>query len=297
MFEGIWIPMVTPFRDGALDLPAAARLASHLAQRGIAGLVLCGTTGEASALSLAEQRALYRAVRQAVGKAVPLVMGVSGSATGHVVEQAAIWDEEGADGLLVAAPYYVRPSQAGIQRHFEAVAAATALPIVLYNIPYRTGVNIDVATVCALARNPQFAAIKESGGGSLAQLGELLARTPLKVLCGEDALIYPAACMGAHGAIAAAAHLHPEHYVWLLEAVRAGRLERARGIARQLQPLIGAVFAEPNPAPLKAALSQAGWIADELRLPMLPAGPACRAALNNALRDMGEPEVAGAMAS
>ncbi|GLS03103.1 4-hydroxy-tetrahydrodipicolinate synthase [Chitiniphilus shinanonensis] len=281
MFEGIWVPMVTPLRDGALDLPAAARLASHLAGSGIAGLVLCGTTGEASALSATERRALFDAVRQAVD--LPLIVGVSGSATAAVVEQAASWDEAGAAGLLVAAPYYVRPSQAGVRAHFEAVAGATRLPIVLYNIPYRTGVNIEVDTVRALARNPQFVAIKESGGGSLAQLAALLAHTPLTVLCGEDAQLFPAFCLGAQGAIAAAAHLHPQRYVQLLADVRAGRLAEAREQARRLQPLIAALFSEPNPAPLKAALSHAGWLADELRLPMLPAGGDCRRQLDEAL--------------
>ncbi|WP_051710362.1 4-hydroxy-tetrahydrodipicolinate synthase [Andreprevotia chitinilytica] len=281
MFEGIWVPMVTPFRDGAVDLPAARRLAQHLCGGGIAGLVLFGTTGEASTVSGVEQQALFHAVREVVP--VPIVVGLSGANTAAVASAAKGWQEQGADGLLVTAPYYVRPSQEGIRRHFEAVAAATMLPIILYNIPYRTGVNIEVATVQALAANPQFVAIKESGGGNLEQLVALIEETPLKVLCGEDALIFTAACLGAHGAISAAANVRPDLYVAMLAQINAGNLVEARKLAQVLRPVIRDLFIEPNPAPAKAALALTGVIANELRLPMCTMSAAGEAQLQTTL--------------
>ncbi|UXY14006.1 4-hydroxy-tetrahydrodipicolinate synthase [Chitiniphilus purpureus] len=283
MFEGIWIPMVTPLRAGAPDLPAAAALARHLAGSGIAGLVLNGTTGEAAALAPSDTQALFETVRAALGPQVPVLMGISGSATAAMVATVRQWDKAGIDGFLVSAPSYVRPAQAGIVSHFHAVADATGLPIVIYNIPYRVGVNIDVPTLATLARHPQLQAVKESGGGSLAQLTAILDETPLRVLCGEDALLFPALCLGAHGAIAASAHLAAGHFVRLWQAVRDQQLHRARMLDRQLRPLIHAAFAEPNPVAIKAALAQQGWTTDEVHLPHLPAGPASRSRLATVL--------------
>ncbi|HSW12517.1 MAG TPA: 4-hydroxy-tetrahydrodipicolinate synthase [Solimonas sp.] len=286
VFEGIWIPLVTPFRQGAVDLKAADRLAAHLAGSGIAGLVVCGTTGEAATLSEAEQEQLLACVQQAVRGRCAVMMGIAGNDTAAVAAAARRYTALAPAGLLVAAPYYVRPSQEGIRRHFEAVAAAAPLPIVIYNIPYRTGVNIEPATCRALAANSQFVAIKESGGGNFNQLSDLLHETPLRVLSGEDHLIFSTVCLGGHGAIAAAAHLYPERYVRMVELLRRGELAAARAIHDGLLPLIRLLFAEPNPAPLKAALAAQGWIGEELRLPMTPVSEACREALRAMLRRM-----------
>lgn len=285
-FEGIWLPLITPFRDGSVDLSAAARLAAHYAGAGVYGLVVCGTTGEAATLSDDEQRQLLAAVIEAAGPRCPVAMGLSGNDTAAAAAAARRLDDYPLAALLVTAPYYVRPSQDGIRRHFEAIAAATRHPIILYNIPYRTGVNVDIDTVRALAANPQFVAIKESGG-NLAQLMDLLRETPLRVLSGEDHLIFTACALGAHGAIAAAAHVRPELFVRLFESLRGGRLAEARALHERLLPVVRLLFSEPNPGPIKAVLAAQGWIADELRLPMTPASAACRAQLAAALAAIG----------
>ncbi|MBV8656740.1 MAG: 4-hydroxy-tetrahydrodipicolinate synthase [Burkholderiales bacterium] len=284
-FEGIWVPMVTPFRNGALDLVAAARLAKYLWAGGIAGLVICGTTGEPATMTWQEQQQLLGAVAEAVPDC-PLLFGLSGNDTRAVAACAATLSHAPVAGLLVTAPYYTRPSQAGIQLHFEAVAAATPLPIVLYNIPYRTGVQIDLTTCRALAANDQFVAIKESGGGNLEQLRGLIETTPLKVLGGEDGLIFLSLCMGGHGAIAAAAHIRPDLYVAMHRRMAGGDLAGARAIDRMLQPLINLLFAEPNPAPVKYALATLGLLEDELRLPMLPISLALRERIQPVLEQM-----------
>lgn len=282
-FEGLWVPMVTPFRGGALDLPAAQALAHRLVMQGVDGLVVCGTTGEPATMDEAEQARLLAAVLEAVDGACPVVFGLAGYDTATVAARAAALDASGAAGLLISAPYYVRPSQEGLRLHFEAIARATALPIVLYNIPYRTGVNIALDTARTLAENPRFVGVKESGAGNLAQLQGLIDTTPLKVMSGEDELIFITCCLGGHGAISAAAHLRPDLYRRMIEHIRAGRLPQARAITRVLQPMIRLLFSEPNPGPIKAALALQGEIAEELRLPMTPVSAACRAELARAL--------------
>ncbi|WP_283148280.1 4-hydroxy-tetrahydrodipicolinate synthase [Silvimonas soli] len=281
-FSGIWVPLVTPFHHGKLDLPAMQKLTLDLLARGVDGLVVCGTTGEAATQTEAEQFEQLAVVKAAAGK-TPVLMGISGSNTAEMTGLVERAERHGADGLLISAPAYVRPSQAGIRLHFEMLVAATRLPIVLYNIPYRTGVNIEIDTVKALSANPQFVAIKESGGGNLAQLTALIEQTPLKVLSGEDHLIFITACLGGHGGISAAAHIRPDLYRKMLAHVGAGELPQARAIAQALAPLIKLLFSEPNPAPVKAALAMLGLIRNELRLPMTPASSALRQQLEQIL--------------
>jgi 4-hydroxy-tetrahydrodipicolinate synthase len=282
-FTGIWIPIVTPFRDGRIDHEAAQRLVGDFARAGCAGIVVCGTTGEAGALSTQEKDDLLRTVREAAGTRLGVVMGLSGCDTAGLVAEARHFEDAPLDGWLVTAPYYVRPSQEGVRRHVEALADASAHPIVLYNIPHRTGVNMALDTVRRLCERPQVVAIKECGSGDVAQLHDLLVHTPLKVLAGEDDMIFVAGCLGAHGAIAAAAHVRPDLYVRMRAAIADGRLDEARALHRRLSPMIRLLFAEPNPGPVKAALAMQGRIADELRLPMTPASASTRAALHAAL--------------
>ncbi len=273
--HGIWVPLVTPFSQGQVDFDAAQRLVSHLVAKGVHGLVVCGTTGEASALDDSEQELLLDAVLAAVGNTCPVLMGIGGSDTRSVVAQARRYGEHDIAGFLLPAPAYVRPSQEGLLRHFEAVAQNSEHDIVLYNIPYRTGVNIELPTLQALARNPRFVAIKECGG-NINQLIDFINETPLAVLGGEDAQILSTLCMGGSGAIAAAAHIRPDLFVALYECVRDGDLMEARSIFKLLLPLIRALFSEPNPGPVKAALARGGWVEDELRLSMTTASAACK---------------------
>ncbi len=268
-FEGIWVPVVTPFRNGAVDLDAAQRLAVDLVDSGVHGLVVCGTTGEAATLDEDEQAAMLCAVHEAVGSRCPVVMGIGGSDTRAVVEKVARYNQYESAGLLISAPAYVRPSQQGILLHFQAISAVTDRPIILYNIPARTGVNIEQATFVALSADPNFVAIKQCGG-DISLMSDLVNHTSLQVLCGDDALILATLCLGGHGAISAAAHIRPDLYVHVFDLVRAGQIEQARAVFNALLPLIRILFAEPNPGPVKAALALQGRIREELRLPMTP---------------------------
>jgi 4-hydroxy-tetrahydrodipicolinate synthase len=284
--SGIWVPLVTPFAHGRVDHDALRRVAGHCAAGGVAGFVACGSTGEPWALDDAEQAAVLASVRTA-GR--PVLMGVAGAHAGQVRERLLRFADAGADGFLVPAPYYVRPSQAGLLTWFGALADASPCPIVLYDIPYRTGVRIEPDTVLALAAHPRIVGLKDCGGDA-AGTQRLIASRALRVMCGEDAQILATLAAGGHGAIAASAHLRPELFVALHRAVSADRTRapgrcqaegdrgahpaEARRLAQALAPLVALLFAEPNPAPLKALLAQLGLVRNELRPPLVPASRA-----------------------
>ena len=284
-FQGIWVPMVTPFRDGEIDFDAAQQLASELATSGVDGLVVCGTTGEAAMLSAAEHTMLLDSVLEAIGPRFPVVMGIGGSDTRSVVATVQRYHDHPLAGLLISAPSYVRPSQDGIVRHFEAIAAATDQSIVLYNVPARTGVNLEPQTAALLARDSHFVAIKEAGG-KLQQLGELLLDTRLDVLCGDDALLLASLALGAHGAMSAAAQVRPDLYAQLFDLVQSNRHADAGALFETMLPAIRLLFAEPNPGPIKAALAMQGKLRDELRLPMTPMSGAGQQKLALALESL-----------
>lgn len=271
-FEGIWVPLVTPFRQGEPDYEQAQLLAQQLILAGVHGLVVCGTTGEAACLSEYEQTHMLAAILEVTKNTCPVLMGMGGgggSDTRVLTEKIRRYDDPRLTGFLVSAPAYVRPAQEGIRRHFEALATATDKALVLYNIPARTGVNIDLGTCIALQKHSNIVAIKESAGLAT-QLSGLINCTGLKVLCGDDALLFDALGLGGHGAISAAAHVRPDLFVALYELMRAARYAEAKLMFEQLLPLIRLLFSEPNPAPVKAALALQGNIHDELRLPMTP---------------------------
>lgn len=264
--QGIWVPMITPFRKGEPDLDALSRLTTEFAAEGVHGLVVCGSTGEAAMLREEEQMEVLRTVLDAAGP-LPVMMGLSGADTESLSRKAAHLGDQPLAGLLISAPSYVRPSQQGILQHYRSIAAATDHSIVLYNVPARTGVNIEPATALRLAQDSRFVAIKEASG-SLHQINELLLTTPLDVLAGDDALLLSTLCAGGHGAISAAAHIRPDLFVQLYGLVQLGRLACAQKLFRQLLPMVRLLFAEPNPAPLKAAMAMLGKAGNELRLPM-----------------------------
>jgi len=283
--HGIWVPLVTPFRDGEIDLARLQILANGLIAQGVHGLVVCGTTGEASQLDIDEQSAVLSAVLETAHKRCPVLMGVGGSDTYAAATRVRQFDDMDLAGYLVSAPAYVRPSQEGLLRHFDVIADATARPIVLYNVPARTGVNLELATVRLLAERPQFIAIKEAGG-SLQQMTDLVQQTPLSMLCGDDALLFAALCSGGHGAISAASHVRADLYVQLYDLIRAQQLDQARQLFQQMLPMIRLLFSEPNPTPLKAALALQGQVREELRLPMTPVSAGCRKQLASALETL-----------
>lgn len=273
-FQAIWVPIVTPFAAGSVDHSALAHLGKHLADQGVSGLVVGATTGEGCSLSLEERQAAFETLQATLGPDFPLVLGVCESDTLRAIQAARDLASVRPAGLLVTAPPYLRPGQAGLQKHFESVAEATKLPILIYNIPYRTGTCLELETLQALARHPRIVGIKECGA-SVDRLMRLIHETPLQILIGEDSQFFAALCMGAQGAISAAAHIRPDLWVRIFKLVQSDNLIEARKLAAALQPLLRALFAEPNPAPVKAALAAAGLIGPEIRLPLTQASPAC----------------------
>lgn len=273
-FEGVWVPIVTPFRGDGVDHAALARLSRHLAEQGISGLVAGATTGEGALLRPGEQEAIFSTLREAV-PAMPIVLGVSQAATETAIAQARSLAALQPDGMLVTAPPYVRPTQQGVQRHFEAIVEAADLPILIYNIPYRIGVNVELDTLQALARDPRVVGIKECGGSNERML-RLVHETPLRVFSGDDNQNFAALCLGAHGTIAASAHILPQWHVRIRELIGSGQVAAARRIAVALQPIIRDLFAEPNPAPLKALLADQDWCSATVRLPFVPTTPQLR---------------------
>ncbi|MGU3305952.1 4-hydroxy-tetrahydrodipicolinate synthase [Pseudomonas sp. M5A4_2d] len=277
-FQGIWVPVVTPFHDGAIDFIGLHRLVSHLLEKHVAGIMVCTTTGEAASLSRPEQLAVLDAVLQQV-PAHRVVMGLSGNNQIELLQFQSEILERPVAGLLVPAPSYIRPSQAGLEAFFHTVADASGVPIILYDIPYRTGVTFEQATLLNIIKHPRIVAIKDCGG-NLANTLALIASGEVAVLCGEDMQIFNALCLGASGAIAASAHVQTEDFVALCQQVRDNQLVEARATFFKLLPLINTLFMEPNAAPVKAALALKGLIGSELRAPMQAASARVQQALS-----------------
>lgn len=279
-FKGIWVPLVTPFHNGAIDFLGLQQLVSHLLERGIDGIVVCGTTAEAAALNRHEQLAVLDAVLELV-PAGRVVMGLAGNNLIELLQFQSEILKRCLAGLLVPPPHYIRPSQAGLEAFFKTVADASSVPIILYDIPYRTGAVFEQATLLKILDHERIVAVKDCGGNQANTLA-LLASKKADVLCGEDNQIFSALCLGASGAIAASAHVHPERFVALYQQVRDSQLAASRATFFQLLPLINSLFIEPNPAPVKSALALEGLIGDELRAPM----KRCSAPLKMRLHDI-----------
>lgn len=268
--RGIWLPLVTPFKDGALDETSLGRMLRHYAAQPLDGMILAATTGEGMTLDDDEVERLVRSAAAELQGRMPLILGLSGSDTRKLLKAldgAARWP---VDGYLVACPYYVRPSQEGLYRHFAALAGHTDRPIVIYNIPYRTGVNMTNETMLRLAALPNIAGVKDCCADP-AQSFDLLRARPdtFAVLTGEDAQFHTALGQGAEGGILASAHVETARFAEILRLMRAGDNAGALQAWRGLIDLVRLLFAEPNPAPIKHWLWRQGLIASpELRLPM-----------------------------
>jgi len=280
--------MITPFRDDALDERALRELVEDQIAKGIDGLVPCGTTGESAGLSHAEYvKAVTITVQQAKGR-VPVMAGAGSASTRHAIELAQLAQKAGADGLLVVAPYYVRPSQDGLLAHFRAVAAAVDLPLVVYNIPIRCGVDVSLTTIERLADVPTIVAVKEASGNVIrsadivAKLGDRFT-----ILSGDDGLTVPILAVGGQGVISVASNLLPGEVARVVHLFRDGDVAGARVLAQRLRPLYDALFAEPNPGPIKAALAMCGRIAPEARLPLLMPSQATEAQLRAVMQPWG----------
>ena len=270
---GVYLPLVTPFFEGEVDYDSLERLLARYRGSGVAGLVLLGTTGESPVLSAEEYARIVEFVSAALEGSLPLYLGVSGNDTREVAAKVRRAGRLAVDGYLVTAPYYNRPTQAGLIAHFEAAVAETDRPVIVYNIPYRTGVNLQNATLFELVqRNPQIVGVKDSSG-DIKQTLELLreGRGRLSVLAGEDHLFYPSVALGGAGGILAAAHVEPEMFVQVYRDLRAGDLHAALDRWNRLGGWIPLLFGEPNPAPVKLWLADQGLIrSPECRLPLTP---------------------------
>jgi 4-hydroxy-tetrahydrodipicolinate synthase len=300
----LWGPvltaMVTPFKaDGQVDVAGAKHLARHLVDHGSDGLVVCGTTGEGAVLSLDERLAMWDAVLDSVGDraAVWASTGSYDTAATRAASRAAA--ARGVHGLLVVTPYYNKPPQESLYRHFAAVAEAVDLPVMLYNVPSRTGVNLQAETTLRLARDvPAIGGIKEAHG-DLGQVADLIAGRPdgFRVLSGDDALTFPLVALGGDGVVSVASHLVGEDIAAMIAALRAGDIAGAARRHLRLLPVVRALFATTSPIPLKAALTLVGLPAGSPRPPLYPASPreveALRAALERA-GVLGDPAVSPA---
>ena len=275
-WTGVGTALVTPFtRNGDVDEGAFRRLARRQVDAGVHILVPCGTTGEVPTLTAAEKvRLVTIAIEEAKGKALVLA-GAGGYDTREVIHMVNEFQKIGADGILSVTPYYNRPTQEGLFQHYRAIAESTSLPIILYNVPGRTGCNIEPATLVRLAAIPNIAGVKEASG-NISQIAEICRSVPpnFVVLSGDDALTVPLMALGGHGIISVASNEVPAEMVALVEAFERGDLATAQRLNNQLMPLMQINFVESSPGPVKFAMSEMGLCEANYRLPMVPVSDA-----------------------
>jgi len=288
-FQGTGVALVTPFtKDGAIDYPALAKLVEHVIENKVDFLVALGTTAETPTLSTEEKQAVLRFVIQQNNKRVPLVCGAGGNNTAAVIQQLQTWDWNGVDGLLSVVPYYNKPTQEGIYQHFKAIASATPLPIILYNVPGRTVTNMLPATTLRLAQEfKHIVAVKEASG-NMAQCMELVQGAPadFAVLSGDDDLVLPQMAIGMHGVISVAANCFTKDFSQMVHLARQGQFEAAKGLHYRLLKGINLLFAEGNPAGVKCVMQEMGMMQDALRLPLVNVSAATQTQIQNYLKSI-----------
>ena len=287
-FTGVGTALVTPFRaDGSVDETAVRRLARRQVESGIHFVSPCGTTGEAPTLSFKEKTRVVELVVDEVAGRVPVLAGAGGYDTREAIELTQAMERIGADGLLSVTPYYNKPTQEGLYQHYAAIAERTRLPIVLYNVPGRTGVNLEPATVIRLSALRNIVAVKEASG-NIVQMTEIVAgsRDDFLLLSGDDALAVAVMAIGGRGLISVASNAVPSEMAQVLELVEKGDVAGARRLHMWLLPLIQVNFVESNPIPLKAAMAAMGLLEGSYRLPLVPPGPAARDKIMKVLQDL-----------
>ena len=288
MFTGSLVAIVTPFRKGAVDERALAELIEWQIAKGTNGIVPCGTTGESATLSHDEHNRVIELTVEVVNRRVPVIAGTGSNSTREAIALTKHAKQAGADGALLITPYYNKPTQEGLYRHYKAVAEAVDLPLVLYNIPGRTGVNMLPTTIARLAAINTIVGVKE-GSGSVQQASDIvqLCGDRLTVLAGDDSLTLPMMAVGGQGVITVTANIVPAEMAELVRAFADGRIADARRIHFKLSPLFAALFFETNPIPVKEALGMMDKIDPELRLPLCPMAQDTREKLARALKDAG----------
>jgi len=288
MFKGSIVAIVTPFKDGHVDEETYRRLIEDQIENGTSAIVPCGTTGESATLSMKEHARVIDIAVSAVNKRVPVIAGAGGNNTQEAIELTTHARKAGADATLQVTPYYNKPMQEGLYRHFEAIARAVPFPQVLYNVPGRTSVNLLPETVARLAELPEVVAIKEASG-NLSQMTEILelAGDKITLLSGDDNVILPVLAIGGKGVISVVANIIPGDMAAMIRSWEEGRTEEARERFYRLFPLCRAMFYETNPIPVKTALALMGKIGREMRLPLSPMSAANEEKLRKDLQTYG----------
>ncbi len=286
LFTGAMTALLTPFKDGKVDEAALKRLVDFQIKNGIDALVPCGTTGESPTLSYDEHKRVIEVTVRAAAKKVPVIAGTGSNSTEEAVMLTRHAEKVGADAALIVVPYYNKPTQAGMIAHFKAVAASVSLPIVIYNIPGRTGVNMLPETVAELAAVKNIIAIKESTG-SLEQAGQIMKLCDIIVLSGDDALTIPLMAIGAKGVISVASNIVPKEVAQMTGAALKGDYQAARAMHYRLLDLFKILFVETNPIPVKAAAAMMGMMQEEIRLPLLTLSEHHRSKLRATLASYG----------
>jgi 4-hydroxy-tetrahydrodipicolinate synthase len=288
-WTGVGTALVTPFTQaGSVDEPAVRRLARRQVDAGVHFLVPCGTTGESPTLTHEEHLRVIELVLEEARDRVPVLAGAGGYNTDEVAHLAREIEDLGAQGILSVTPYYNKPTQEGLVRHYETIASRTSLPIVLYNVPGRTGCNIDPRTVARLAAVPNIVGVKEASG-NVTQMCEVVRRVPAEfiVLSGDDALTLPLMAIGGRGIISVASNIVPGEMVQMVESAGRGDFAAARVMHNRLLPLMLVNFVESNPIPVKAAMAMLGLLDEQYRLPMVPPSPASRAKIAEVMGELG----------
>jgi len=286
MFSGCLVALITPFKEGEVDYAELRELVDWHVEQGTDGLVPCGTTGESPTLSFEEHEKVIVTVVEQVGGRIPVVAGTGSNNTAEALRLTRFAKEAGADGVLMITPYYNKPTQEGMYRHFQAVAEEVDIPLVLYNVPGRTGVNLAPETVARLAEAPNIVAVKEASG-SLDQASAIASLCDITILSGDDSLTLPLLSVGCAGVISVVGNIVPRDMKAMIEAFQGGHLERARRLHLKLFPLCRAMFLETNPIPVNTAMKMLGRTTGEIRLPLCEMAEANRAALRRVLTDYG----------
>jgi len=288
-WTGCGTALVTPFaRDGSIDERAVRQLARRQVEAGINFLVPCGTTGESPTLSVDERVRVVELVVEAAEGKVPVLAGAGGYDTREVIESAVRMKRAGADGILSVTPYYNRPTQEGLFQHYSAIAGEVGLPIVVYNVPGRTGCNVEVATLVRLSAVPNIVAVKEASG-NMSQICAVCSAVPdgFVVLSGDDALTLPTMSVGGHGIISVASNEVPAEMSQMTAAATRGDFETARRLHARLFPLMQVNFIESSPGPVKCAMAAMGLLEEHYRLPMVAVSDASRTRVRAVLETMG----------
>ncbi len=288
MFTGSMVALVTPFKDGKVDWRSLEGLVDFHIQNGTHGIVPCGTTGESATLNHEEHDQVINAVIKAVNKRVPVIAGTGSNSTEEAVRLTRAAERAGADGALMISPYYNRPTQEGIYQHYKKVAGEVGIPIIVYNIPGRTGSKIEPETLARLAEIKNVAGVKEATGSVDQAIDVIrLCGDKLAVYSGEDSLTFSLMALGGKGVISTVANIIPREMSQLAEACLKGNWEKGRELQLKLVPLIRSVFIETNPIPIKTALSLMGKCTGELRLPLTPMAEGNLRKLKQAMSDFG----------